>query len=91
MTMMMIHTHTPTHPHTYAGLELTQEDIDLLNPALQTPATGIPLLNVIGNIIAYRAGIAWTTLGHTGTIQRQLSPGSLASLNWPRSLNPLLS
>jgi alkaline phosphatase len=49
-----------------AGLELSQEDLILLAPALSPNPTGIPLLNVIGNIIAYRAGIAWTTLGHTG-------------------------
>lgn len=49
-----------------AGLELSQEDLILLAPALSSNPTGIPLLNVIGNIIAYRAGIAWTTLGHTG-------------------------
>lgn len=49
-----------------AGLELNQEDLALLAPALSSKPTGIPLLNVIGNIIAYRAGIAWTTLGHTG-------------------------
>jgi alkaline phosphatase len=49
-----------------AGFEPTQEELDLLVPALTTPPTGMPLLNVIGNIIAYRAGVAWTTLGHTG-------------------------
>lgn len=51
---------------TFLGFNLTQADLDLISPALQTPPQGIPLLNVIGNIIAYRAGLGWTTLGHTG-------------------------
>lgn len=49
------------------GFNVTQVELDLVAPALQEPPVGIPLLNVIGNIIAYRAGIAWTTLGHTGS------------------------
>jgi alkaline phosphatase len=50
----------------FAGFNVTQEELNLITPALQNPPQGIPLLNVIGNLIAYRAGLAWTTLGHTG-------------------------
>lgn len=50
----------------HTGFNVTQEELNLITPALQNPPQGIPLLNVIGNLIAYRAGLAWTTLGHTG-------------------------
>jgi hypothetical protein len=78
----------------YTGFEPTQEELDLLVPALKPLPTGMPLLNVIGNIIAYRAGVAWTTLGHTGTspVARQMTPYLLDRLTflqgWTSTFTP---
>jgi alkaline phosphatase len=51
----------------YTGVTLTQVEIDELRGIVNGTSTStLSLSSTIGHIVSLRAGVSWTTLGHTG-------------------------
>ena len=48
----------------YANIQITEEEYDYM---LKANVAGVAA-NGITRVISHRAGLEWTTLGHTGTV-----------------------